>query len=72
MNHETVGIAVAQFAPVASRQNNLDDIESAARVAARRGARVIVYPEYSSYFVNPFDASLAGTPRTSTVLSSRP
>lgn len=59
MNHETVGIAVAQFAPGASRQNNLDDIESAARVAARRGARVIVYPEYSSYFVNPFDASLA-------------
>ncbi|WP_295787187.1 carbon-nitrogen hydrolase family protein [uncultured Microbacterium sp.] len=59
MNHETVGIAVAQFAPVASRRNNLDDIETAARVAARRGARVIVYPEYSSYFVNPFDASLA-------------
>ncbi|WP_270352813.1 carbon-nitrogen hydrolase family protein [Microbacterium testaceum] len=59
MNHDTVGIAVAQFAPVASRQSNLDDIETAAHAAARRGARVIVYPEYSSYFVNPFDASLA-------------
>lgn len=59
MNHDTVGIAVAQFAPVASRQSNLDDIETAARAAAGRGARVIVYPEYSSYFVNPFDASLA-------------
>ncbi|MGL1381468.1 nitrilase-related carbon-nitrogen hydrolase, partial [Vibrio parahaemolyticus] len=29
------------------------------RTAAARGARVIVFPESSSYFVDPFDTSLA-------------
>lgn len=59
MIHDTLGIAVAQFAPSASRAANLADIESAARSATARGARVIVFPEYSSYFVDPFDATLA-------------
>ncbi len=59
MTHDTVGIAVAQFAPAASREANLADISDAARTAAARGARLIVFPEYSSYFVDPFDASLA-------------
>ncbi|WP_307486976.1 carbon-nitrogen hydrolase family protein [Microbacterium trichothecenolyticum] len=57
--HDTLGIAVSQFAPAASRAANLTDIAAAARTAAARGARVIVFPEYSSYFVDPFDASLA-------------
>ena len=59
MNHDTVGIAVAQFAPAAFCEGNLADIDAAARAAASRGAHVVVFPEYSSYFVDPFDASLA-------------
>ncbi|MFJ4039175.1 carbon-nitrogen hydrolase family protein [Microbacterium sp. NPDC090007] len=59
MNHDSVGLAIGQFAPVASRASNLADIEAATRTAVSRGARVIVFPEYSSYFVDPFDASLA-------------
>ncbi len=54
-----VGVAVAQFAPTASRSTNLDAVAELARTAAARGARVVVFPEYSSYFVDPFDASLA-------------
>ncbi|MBD8477879.1 carbon-nitrogen hydrolase family protein [Microbacterium sp. CFBP 8794] len=59
MGDETVGIAVAQFAPAGSREANLAHIADATRTATRRGARVVVFPEYSSYFVDPFDASLA-------------
>lgn len=59
MTHGTVGVAVAQFAPAASKQTNRDAIGDLAREAAARGARVIVFPEYSSYFIDPFDASLA-------------
>ncbi|MGN7967844.1 carbon-nitrogen hydrolase family protein [Microbacterium sp. 22296] len=59
MSQDTVGVAVAQFAPVASRAANLDHISAAARTASARGARVVVFPEYSSYFVDPFDDSLA-------------
>ncbi len=65
MSHDAVGIAVAQFAPAASREANLADIEEATRTAAARGARVIVFPEYSSYFVDPFDDSLAANARIS-------
>lgn len=59
MTHDSVGVAVAQFAPAASTSANLDVIGGLARTAAGRGARVVVFPEYSSYFVDPFDASLA-------------
>jgi predicted amidohydrolase len=59
MSQDTVGVAVAQFAPVASRAANLDHIAAAARTGAERGARVVVFPEYSSYFVDPFDDTLA-------------
>jgi len=59
MSDVTVGIAVAQFAPSASREGNLADITRLARRAAARGAAVVVFPEYSSYFVDPFDSSLA-------------
>lgn len=59
MTHDSVGVAVAQFAPAASTSGNLDTIRELARTAADRGARVVVFPEYSSYFVDPFDASLA-------------
>lgn len=53
-----LSLAVAQFAPVADRVANLDRIRLLAAQAASRGARVLVLPEYSSFFVDPFDASL--------------
>lgn len=59
MTTDSLGIATVQFAPAASREANLADISTYARTAAARGARVIVFPEYSSYFVDPFDATLA-------------
>lgn len=60
MTPAAVGLAVAQFAPAASRDANLADMMDATRTAAARGARVVVFPEYSSYFVDPFDDTLAG------------
>ncbi|WP_137845102.1 carbon-nitrogen hydrolase family protein [Microbacterium sp. 2FI] len=56
---DTVALAVAQFAPMADAATNLDAISELTGAAAARGARVIVFPEYSSYFVDPFDESLA-------------
>ncbi|WP_029150963.1 nitrilase-related carbon-nitrogen hydrolase [Microbacterium indicum] len=50
-----VGIAVAQFVPSDDRDANLRAIERAAADAAGRGARVVVAPEYASFFVAPFD-----------------
>jgi predicted amidohydrolase len=54
-----VAIAVFQFAPAADVDANLTSLAEAAEAAASRGARVLVAPEYASYFVDPFDASLA-------------
>jgi predicted amidohydrolase len=59
MSSDAVGVAVAQFAPAASVEANLDVIRGLVARAAGRGARVILFPEYSSYFIDPFDASLA-------------
>lgn len=52
-------VAVAQFAPTADKQVNLTDVAQLVSTAAQRGAAVVVFPEYSSYFVDPFDHSLA-------------
>ena len=57
--HDPVGIAVFQFAPSTDLDANLAQLAGAAATASSRGARVLVAPEYSSYFVEPFDASLA-------------
>lgn len=54
----TLVLAVAQFAPTADRAQNLETIEDLTADAVRRGARVVVFPEYSSYFTDPFDAEL--------------
>lgn len=54
-----LGIAVAQFAPTADRTANLQAIAGLVATTAERGARVVLLPEYSSFFVDPFDASLA-------------
>ncbi len=57
-------VGVAQFAPTASAEANLEDIEELARRAHARGARVVLFPEYSSYFVDPFDDSLQAHAQT--------
>lgn len=54
-----VGVAVAQFAPTPDTAANLAEIERLTARAAARGARVVLFPEYASYFIDPFDASLA-------------
>ncbi|HCJ49319.1 MAG TPA: hydrolase [Microbacterium sp.] len=59
MTDEAIGLAVAQFAPSADEAVNLEAIRSLATSAAARGARVVLFPEYSSYFVDPFDDSLS-------------
>jgi predicted amidohydrolase len=47
---ESLAIAVAQFAPGADKAANLERIRDLATTAASRGARLVVFPEYSSYF----------------------
>jgi deaminated glutathione amidase len=44
------GIAVAQFAPGDDVEANLAEITRLTELAVARGARLIVFPEYSSYF----------------------
>lgn len=51
-------VAVAQFAPGVDGGVNLAHMDRLAREAAGRGARIVVFPEYSSAFVDPFDATL--------------
>lgn len=53
-----VGVAVAQFAPVADTPANLRVIDELTARAVSRGADVVLFPEYSSYFVDPFDETL--------------
>jgi predicted amidohydrolase len=43
-------VAVAQFAPGADREANLAELNRLAALAAGRGANLVVFPEYSSYF----------------------
>jgi len=50
MSHTESAIAVAQFAPVADSAANLRTVRSLAERAAGRGASLVVFPEYSSYF----------------------
>ena len=55
----TTPVAVVQFAPAADTGANLTSIGHLVATASQRGARLVVFPEYSSYFVDPFDDSLA-------------
>ena len=59
-----VGIAVVQFAPSGDERANLDAIADLVATAADQGARVVVLPEYSSYFIDPFDESLVAHAQT--------
>ena len=45
-----LGVAVAQFAPERDPAVNLAAIRSLAETAVSRGARLIVFPEYSAFF----------------------
>lgn len=47
---EPLGVAVAQFAPTADAGSNMAEITRLAHVAASRGARLVVFPEYSAFF----------------------
>lgn len=50
MSSPESAIAVAQFAPVADPVENLATIRTLAERAAGRGASLVVFPEYASYF----------------------
>ena len=50
MQEAELAVGVAQFAPTADPQHNLAEIRRLTEVAARRGAELVVLPEYSSYF----------------------
>lgn len=50
---ETLRIAVAQFAPGPSRDENLASIDRLVGEAARDGAELVLFPEYSAYFGGP-------------------
>src|SRR3954447_11520348 len=54
-----VAIAVAQFAPGDDTDDNLERMSRLAGDAANRGALLVVFPEYSSYFTPTMDASWA-------------
>lgn len=55
----TVALAVAQFAPTPDSATNLDLIDGLVERAVARGAEIVVFPEYSSAFIDPFDETLS-------------
>jgi predicted amidohydrolase len=57
-------VAVCQFAPTASRESNRARVAGLVAESAARGARVVVLPEYSSFFTDPMDESLAANAET--------
>jgi len=50
MKQQSLAVAVAQFAPGADPEANLASIRDLATEAAAKGARLVVFPEYSSSF----------------------
>ena len=54
-----VGVAVAQFAPGPDPAANLSVMRALAGTAVARGARLIVFPEYSAFFEPVMGASFA-------------
>lgn len=59
-----LAVAVAQFAPSAEPAANREQVTRLTRLAAERGARLVLFPEYSNYFIDPFDDSLAAHAET--------
>ena len=54
-----LAVAVVQFAPGEDRVHNRDVVAGLIAVAASRGARLVVLPEYASYFTDPLGPSFA-------------
>ncbi|MGL3149796.1 carbon-nitrogen hydrolase family protein [Microbacterium sp. A82] len=54
-----VAVSVCQFSPTASRADNRERIAALTADAASRGARLVVFPEYASYFNDPMDDSFS-------------
>lgn len=59
VDDRVVRVAVAQFAPGEDRVHNRDVVAGLIAVAASRGARLVILPEYSSYFTDPLGPSFA-------------
>lgn len=59
MSSSALTVAVCQFSPTDSRADNRARIAQLTADAAARGAGLVVFPEYASYFVAPMDPSLA-------------
>ncbi|MFP3464875.1 carbon-nitrogen hydrolase family protein [Leifsonia sp. SIMBA_070] len=59
IDDRVVGVAVAQFAPGEDRVHNRDVVSGLIAVAASRGARLVILPEYASFFTDPLGASFA-------------
>jgi predicted amidohydrolase len=55
----SIAVAVAQFAPRDDRAHNRDVVSGLIAVAAEKGARLVVLPEYSSYFTDPLGPAFA-------------
>ena len=51
LERNTFAIAVAQFAPGMDKDANLNSVRNLATEAVALGATLVVFPEYSSYFV---------------------
>jgi deaminated glutathione amidase len=52
-------VAVVQTSPGDDRAHNRDLVGGLVAVAAERGARLVVFPEYSSYFTDPLGPAFA-------------
>ncbi|WP_285113340.1 carbon-nitrogen hydrolase family protein [Leifsonia sp. fls2-241-R2A-40a] len=59
IDDRTIVVAVAQFAPGDDRVHNRDVVAGLIAVAASRGARLVILPEYASYFTDPLGPSFA-------------
>lgn len=57
-------VAVAQFTPGDDRAHNRGVVAGLVAVAANRGARLVVLPEYSSFFVDPLGPAFARNAET--------
>ena len=53
-----LGVAVAQFGPGQDTAANLAAIRALSHTAVARGAQLVVFPEYSSYFETPMSAAM--------------
>lgn len=58
-NEAMLTVAVCQWAPSDSPEGNRARVAGWVSDAAARGAELVVLPEYASYFVAPFDDTLA-------------